>query len=66
MKTCGSSSMLVLRMIRPIDGVRDFKGVLEDYSDGRITVRFDSGDGLTFTKKEAGFIKLDDFDTTES
>ncbi|MBQ7542314.1 MAG: ribosome maturation factor RimP [Clostridia bacterium] len=57
---------VMVRMIRPIDGVRDFKGVLEDYDDGRITVRFDSGDGLTFTKKEAGFIKLDDFDTIES
>ena len=42
---------------------RDFKGVLEDYDGTNITVRFDSGDGLTFTKKETSFIKLDDFDT---
>ena len=54
-----------VRMIRPVDGQRDFKGVLEDYDGGNITVRFDSGDGLTFTKKETAFIKLDDFDTAE-
>jgi ribosome maturation factor RimP len=51
-----------VRMIRPVNGTRDFKGVLESYDGGNITVRFDSGDGLTFTKKETGFIKLDDFD----
>ncbi len=54
-----------VRMIRPVGGQRDFKGVLEDYDGGSITVRFDSGDGLTFTKKETAFIKLDDFDMTE-
>ncbi len=51
-----------VRMIRPVDGKRDFKGVLESYDGGNITVRFDSGDGMTFTKKETGFIKLDDFE----
>ncbi len=51
-----------VRMIRPVNGTRDFKGVLEDYDNGNITVRFDSGDGITFTKKETGFIKLDDFE----
>lgn len=54
---------VMVRMIRPVDGERDFKGVLEDYDGGRITVRLDSGRGLTFTKKETGFIKLDDFDS---
>ena len=54
-----------VRMIRPVNGARDFKGVLESYDGGNITVRFDSGDGLTFTKKETGFIKLDDFEPIE-
>lgn len=53
------------RMIRPVDGERDFKGVLEDYDGANITVRLESGNGFTFTKKETGFIKLDDFDTVE-
>ena len=54
-----------LRMIRPVDGERDFSGVLEDYDGSNITVRLDSGEGFTFTKKETGFIKLDDFDSIE-
>lgn len=53
------------RMIRPVDGERDFNGVLEDYDGANITVRFPSGEGFTFTKKETSFIKLDDFDTVE-
>lgn len=56
---------VMVRMIRPVNGERDFKGVLEDYDGSNITVRFDSGEGLTFTKKETSFIKLDDFDTAE-
>lgn len=54
-----------LRMIRPVNGERDFNGVLEDYDGANITVRLESGDGFTFTKKETSFIKLDDFDTAE-
>lgn len=54
-----------LRMIRPVNGERDFSGVLEDYDGSNITVRLDSGEGFTFTKKETGFIKLDDFDSIE-
>lgn len=56
---------ILVRMIRPVNGERDFKGVLEDYDGGSITLRFDGGNGLTFTKKETAFIKLDDFDTAE-
>lgn len=63
-KACLGQRVMV-RMIRPVNGERDFKGVLEDYDGANITVRFDSGDGLTFTKKESSFVKLDDFDTAE-
>ncbi len=51
-----------LRTIRPVDGVRDFSGVLEDYADGMITLRFPDESGLTLAKKETAFIKLDDFE----
>lgn len=54
-----------VRMIRPVDGERDFKGVLEDFDGANITVRLDSGKGFTMTKKETAFIKLDDFDTEQ-
>ncbi len=45
-----------------MDGVRDFSGVLEDYADGMITLRFPDESGLTLAKKETAFIKLDDFE----
>lgn len=52
---------IMVRTIRPIDGKRDFKGVLESYDNGTIGFRADDGSGLAFTKKEVSFIKLDDF-----
>ena len=51
-----------VKMIRPIEGKREFSGVLESYDDGNITIRLEDESGFTFTKKEASFVKLDDFD----
>lgn len=51
-----------LRMIRPVNGERDFKGVLKSFDNGNIEVTLENGEGFVFTKKEASFIKLDDFD----
>ncbi|MCM1543839.1 MAG: ribosome maturation factor RimP [Ruminococcus sp.] len=58
---------IMVKTIRPIDGKREFNGVLESYDDGNITFRSDDESGLTFTKKEVSWIKLDDFNdvTTE-
>ena len=52
---------IMVKTIRPIDGKRDFKGVLESYDNGTIGFRADDGMGLAFTKKEVSFVKLDDF-----
>lgn len=52
---------VMLKTIRPIESKRDFSGVLESFDSGNITVRLDDGSGLTFTKKEVSWIKLDDF-----
>ncbi|MCC8023615.1 MAG: ribosome maturation factor RimP [Clostridiales bacterium] len=52
-----------LRSIRPMDGVRDFSGVLKGYQDGEITVELQDGTELTMPKKELSYIKLDDFQT---
>ncbi|MBQ3150658.1 MAG: ribosome maturation factor RimP [Clostridia bacterium] len=49
------------RMIRPVDGERDFKGVLASFDSGNVEVTLDNGKGFVFNKKEASFIKLDDF-----
>ena len=51
-----------VKMIRPVEGKREFSGILESYEDGNITIRLEDESGLTFTKKEASFVKLDDFD----
>ncbi len=55
---------IMVRMIRPIDGIgREFKGVLTAYADGRVTVTDHSGENqVTINKKDAAYIKLDDFD----
>lgn len=51
-----------VKMIRPVEGKREFSGILESYDDGNITIRLEDESGFTFTKKEASFVKLDDFD----
>ena len=51
-----------VRTIRPVDGVRDFAGVLEGYDNGQITLRLADGAGLSFGKKEVSWVKLDDFE----
>ena len=51
-----------VKMIRPVEGKREFSGILADYSDGNITISFEDVSGFTFTKKEASWIKVDDFD----
>lgn len=53
---------VMLRLIRPIDKVRDFKGKLVNYENGEITVELQDGELLKVNKKETSYVKLDDFD----
>ena len=55
---------IMVKMIRPIDGIgKEFKGVLTDYADGAVTITDHSGENtVTINKKDAAYIKLDDFD----
>ena len=46
---------------QPRDGERDFKGTLESYDNGMITVTREDGSGICFEKKEVSSVKLDDF-----
>lgn len=51
-----------VKLIRPVDGQREFNGVLED-SDGKLFVlRLENGSAMEIDKKETSYIKLDDFD----
>ena len=56
---------VMMRLIRPIEKVRDFNGVLKAYDDGNITVELPDGNELTVSKKEASYVKLDDFDIND-
>ena len=55
---------IMVRMRRPIEGIgKDFCGVLKSYNDGMVTIADHSGENeVTIDKKDAAWIKLDDFD----
>lgn len=49
-----------LKTIRPVDGVREFTGVLKDHEGGNLLVNTGEKD-IIFNKKELAYIRLDDF-----
>lgn len=55
---------IMIKMHKPIEGIgRDFAGVLKDYDNGMVTISDHSGENeVTINKKDAVWIKLDDFD----
>lgn len=55
---------IMVRMIRPVEGVgKEFKGVLTSYENGEVTITDHSGENqVTINKKDAAYIKLDDFE----
>ena len=58
-------SRVMMRTIRPVNGVRDFAGILKAYENPNITVETDNGEIITVAKKETSFVKLDDFDIND-
>ena len=58
----GADIMVKLR--RPIEGIgKELDGKLKAYSDGEVTIIDHAGENeLTFDKKDAVWVKLDDFD----
>lgn len=55
---------IMVKLLRPIEGVgRELDGKLKAYSGGEVTIIDHAGENeLTFNKKDAAWIKLDDFD----
>ena len=51
-----------IKLIRPVDGVREFSGILESADKGRFTLRLPDGGAMDLDKKETSYIKLDDFE----
>lgn len=53
---------VMLRAIRPVNGVRDFNGIMSGYENKVITITLKDGVQLSFDKKDTSYVKLDDFD----
>ena len=55
---------IMVRLTRPIEGIgKELDGKLKAYDDGMVTIIDHAGENeLTFSKKDAAWIKLDDFD----
>lgn len=51
-----------VKLIRPVDGQREFNGVLEDCDGKLFVLRLENGSAMEIDKKETSYIKLDDFD----
>lgn len=49
---------VAVRLIRPVDGVRDFVGTLCGYEDGQVTIELEQDIQMSFEKKEAAFVRL--------
>lgn len=47
-----------VRLIRPVEGVRDFTGALAGYSDGVITIALDEESEMELKRSEAAFVRL--------
>lgn len=52
---------VILRLIRPCDGRREFNGILSGYENGAVTILLEDEIEMTAEKKEIAFVKLDDF-----
>lgn len=49
---------LLVRLIRPVEGVRDFIGTLTDYRDGTMTLLLDEETEMNVERGETAFIRL--------
>lgn len=53
---------VMVRLIRPVNNVRDYTGKLVSYNGGEITLSLADGEELKVNKKDTSYVKLDDFD----
>ena len=49
-----------VRLIRPVDGVRDFTGVLTASDENGVTIQLDEENEMTFARAEAAYVRLVD------
>lgn len=61
-EVCAGQKVMV-RFIRPVDGVRDFEGKLTGAEEDKVTLLLDDDIEMSFIKSEVAYIRLfDDFD----
>ena len=54
---------VTVRLIRPVEGVRDFEGTLQSAQGDQVALLLDSDVEMSFAKSEAAYIRLyDDYD----
>lgn len=58
-KMCGQK--VKVKLIRAVDGKREFSGVLKHYDNGQITLVCEDANTLIIDKKETAYVRLDDF-----
>ena len=58
MKFIGEAVMV--KLIRPLEGKREYNGILASYDNGSFELRLEDGTGLMINKKETSYVKLDD------
>lgn len=52
---------VTVKLISALNSKREYKGVLSAYDSGNVSVALPDGEALEFNKKEASWVKLDDF-----
>lgn len=57
-----SGARIQVRLIRPINNMRDFTGELAAFEDGTLTLLLEDGSRMQIEKKETSWIRLDDTD----
>ena len=59
-------SKVFLKLIRPLDGMRDFQGVLEKLEGNQVAIQEEDGTQKTFAMADVAYVKLfDDYDFGE-
>lgn len=51
---------VIVKLIRPLDGRREFKGVLSGFKDNVITLLLEDGTNMEINRNDTSFVKLDD------
>ena len=58
---CYLGKKIQVRLIKAFEGKREYKGILIDYDNDSITIAVDEETEMNILKKEASWIKADDF-----